>query len=90
MYDDSGFPTGVGHGVLCNIRDPVDTYCGGAKSCPSIMNCLILMVCFVLIQQLMWDPISPLNNAPELTGQMQVQIFVTESIRSSQFWHRRY
>lgn len=30
LYDSSGFPTGVGHGVLCNIRYPIHTYCGGA------------------------------------------------------------
>ena len=30
MYDDGGFPTGLGHGVLCNIQYPVNTYCSGA------------------------------------------------------------
>ena len=30
LYDSSGFPTGVGHGVLCNVRYPVNTNCGGA------------------------------------------------------------
>ena len=30
LHDSSGFPTGVGSGVLCNIRYPVNTYCGGA------------------------------------------------------------
>ena len=32
MYDSSGFPTGVGHGVLCNIRYPTHTYCGGTTT----------------------------------------------------------
>ena len=31
VYDSDGYPTGVGHGVLCNLRYPVHTYCGGAN-----------------------------------------------------------
>ena len=30
VFDSSGFPTGVGHGVLCNIPYPIHTYYGGA------------------------------------------------------------
>lgn len=31
VYDSDGYPTGVGHGILCNLRYPVHTYCGGAN-----------------------------------------------------------
>ena len=30
LHDSSGFPTGIGNGVLSNIRYPVHTFCGGA------------------------------------------------------------
>jgi hypothetical protein len=33
MYSADGCPIGVGHGILCNIRYPVNTYCGGANQC---------------------------------------------------------
>ena len=30
MHDSDGWPTGVGHGVLCNLRYTTNSYCGGA------------------------------------------------------------
>ena len=69
LYDDSGFPTGVGHGVLCNIRYPVNTYCGGA-TLQQGQKLLAIWVEFndnigvFCVEAANFNQIPPLNNAP--------------------------
>ena len=31
MHDSDGYHTGVGNGILCDLRYPVHTYCGGTN-----------------------------------------------------------
>ena len=69
LHDSSGFPTGVGHGVLCNIRYPVNTYCGGATlqqgqkllAIWTEFNDDIGVFC---VEAANFNCIFPLNNAP--------------------------
>ena len=69
MHDSSGFPTGVGHGVLCNIRYPTHTYCGGAtpqqgQQLLAIWNQFHDDYGVFCIAAANFNSISPLNNAP--------------------------
>ena len=69
MYDSSGFPTGVGHGVLCNIRYPTHTYCGGAtpqqgEQLLAIWNQFHDDYGVFCIDAANFNSIPPLNNAP--------------------------
>jgi hypothetical protein len=69
MHDSSGFPTGVGHGILSNIRYPTNTYYGGAT--PQQGQQLLAIwsqfhddygvFCIVAAN---FNSIPPLNNAP--------------------------
>lgn len=73
MHDSSGFPTGVGHGVLCNIiryiRYSTHTYCGGATPQQGEQSLAIWsqfhddygVFCIAAAN---FNSITPLNNAP--------------------------
>ena len=69
LYDSSGFPTGVGHGVLCNVRYPVNTYCGGAtlqqgQKLLAIWNEFHDDYGVFCVDAANFNHIRPLNNAP--------------------------
>lgn len=69
MFDDDGFPMGIGHGVLYNLRYPNYTYCGGAaweqgQKLLSIWHEFHDEYGVFCIDAANFNPIPPLNNAP--------------------------